>query len=806
MKKLQISCFLLLIGFSTFSFAVASKVTLSFYGTREKENNEPLLLKSNAKIAVKCEWSLAKNYSGKDLWKNTLKKYSGKVDIYSVSYDGFQKCNATEGKRLVSLKCGLNHHNNTKTLDFVRREGETYFLIGFARKKNNTRKRVLYGGTCESLAGTLQTKLILHFCDPAITSNGKPCTMKLPQPTTHKPKSSCNQGCPKKIKQVCGSDNVTYDNRCLLKKTACEKNKEIKVVKKGRCQVPQPTTHKPKSSCNQGCPKKIKQVCGSDNVTYDNRCLLKKTACEKNKEINVVKKGRCQVPQPTTHKPKSSCAQGCFFEIEQVCGSDNVTYDNKCFLEKAACEKNKEITIVKKGRCQEPQPTTYKPKSPCAQGCPKKIDQVCGSDNVTYDNKCSLEKAACENNKEITIVKQGRCEEPQPTTHKPKSSCAQGCPKKIDQVCGSDNVTYDNKCFLEKVACEKNKEITIVKKGRCVVLKPTTHKPKPSCIQGCPKEIEQVCGSDNVTYDNKCLLEKTACEKNKETTIVSNGKCQDTINEPKPSCVQGCSKDLKHVCGSDNVTYDNKCLLEKAACEKNKEITIVKNGKCQATTNEPKSSCDQECPKILDYVCGSDNVTYDNKCLLKKTACEGNKEIKVVRDGICLEGVLFHTGLCGLCPPYSECQSSELCVCPNCTHDGEKVCGSDGKTYNDFCKLQMVACKSNIPLKMVRNGRCGDPLRKPGVKHHNKGKSASSLKTFYICIIVMGVLGIAIALAMCMFQQPKSQTGGVRRNVSSRQNNNSFKGLHKKYRVGVSEQVKKTLTKPNNSEQVKKKL
>ena len=37
------------------------------------------------------------------------------------------------------------------------------------------------------------------------------------------------------IKQVCGSDNVTYDNKCLLEKTACEKNKEIKVVKHGRC-------------------------------------------------------------------------------------------------------------------------------------------------------------------------------------------------------------------------------------------------------------------------------------------------------------------------------------------------------------------------------------------------------------------------------------------------------------------------------------------------------------------------------------------------------------------------------------------
>ena len=58
--------------------------------------------------------------------------------------------------------------------------------------------------------------------------------------------------------------------------------------------MPQATIHKPKSSCIQGCPKIIKQVCGSDNVTYDNTCLLGKTACEKNKEITVVENGRCQ--------------------------------------------------------------------------------------------------------------------------------------------------------------------------------------------------------------------------------------------------------------------------------------------------------------------------------------------------------------------------------------------------------------------------------------------------------------------------------------------------------------------------------
>ena len=52
------------------------------------------------------------------------------MDIYSVSYDGFQTCNAAEGKLLGSTNCGLNHQKNTKALDFVKKEGETYYLIG----------------------------------------------------------------------------------------------------------------------------------------------------------------------------------------------------------------------------------------------------------------------------------------------------------------------------------------------------------------------------------------------------------------------------------------------------------------------------------------------------------------------------------------------------------------------------------------------------------------------------------------------------------------------------------------------------
>ena len=73
-----------------------------------------------------------------------------------------------------------------------------------------------------------------------------------------------------------------------------------------------------------------------------------------------------------------------------------------------------------------------------------------------------------------------------------------------------------------------------------------------------------------------------------------------------------------------------------------------------------------------------------------------------------LKGDDLHSVICGsfLCPPYSKCESAGICVCTQCTHDGKKVCGSDGKTYNDLCELQRVACESNTPLKMTRKGSC----------------------------------------------------------------------------------------------------
>ena len=74
--------------------------------------------------------------------------------------------------------------------------------------------------------------------------------------------------------------------------------------------------------------------------------------------------------------------------------------------------------------------------------------------------------------------------------------------------------------------------------------------------------------SEAVTCKRECLAPHTRC-------VIRQGTEEICL------CIPECPKEIKHVCGSDKVTYNNMCLLEKAACENNKVITVVKTGRCQ---------------------------------------------------------------------------------------------------------------------------------------------------------------------------------------------------------------------------------
>ena len=47
--------------------------------------------------------------------------------------------------------------------------------------------------------------------------------------------------------------------------------------------------------------------------------------------------------------------------------------------------------------------------------------------------------------------------------------------------------------------------------------------------------------------------------------------------------------------------------------------------------------------------------------------------------------------------------------------DGIPICGSDGKTYDNQCKMEFVACESNSEITMKYGGNCRDDYESSSV-------------------------------------------------------------------------------------------
>ncbi|XP_015777118.1 PREDICTED: tomoregulin-2-like isoform X2 [Acropora digitifera] len=169
-------------------------------------------------------------------------------------------------------------------------------------------------------------------------------------------------------------------------------------------------------------------------------------------------------------------------------------------------------------------------------------------------------------------------------------------------------------------------------------------------------------------------------------------------------------------------------------------------------------------------VCGSDEKVYANYCLLRKTACETNTTIKIIRHGNCTTKKKLAKPRCNdeSCPPYAKCNDTDTeiqCTCPNCSsHTGKKVCGSNGKMYIDSCDLRKHSCKENIKVTEAKHG-CAVIERVPLMRRNKtqtqvktkKEKPINNFKTFYISMAFVGGLGVVIGLGMCICRPLKSK-------------------------------------------------
>uniref|UniRef100_A0A7N6B1A6 Agrin n=1 Tax=Anabas testudineus TaxID=64144 RepID=A0A7N6B1A6_ANATE len=400
--------------------------------------------------------------------------------------------------------------------------------------------------------------------------------------------------------------------------------------------------------------------------------------------------------------------------------------------------------------------------------CPSLVAPVCGSDSSTYSNECELEKAQCNTQRRIKVLRKGPCSLKDPCTEvtcsygstciqssdglSAKCMCPLGCEgKPMQTVCGSDGKDYRNECELHQYACKNQKNIRVQYQGHCNPCKDSENNLNTNCLvepvtrqpltygppETCPPEKNPLCASDGQTYPNECAMTATSMQKGIKLRKIHAGKCGNAENcteeclfnsvcvveklKARCSCDPiNCDGVYKPVCGKNGHTYPNECLLHKAECLSKILIPIKHSGPCDLNipspctdkecdhgavcvvkNNEPVCECPEACPQMTDPVCGSDGHSYGSPCEMRAMGCALQKDIHIQHKGPCDEA-------CANCSFGAICDAQTgQCVCASeCVESHQPVCGSDGTTYNSECELHVRACKEQMDLRVVSQGEC----------------------------------------------------------------------------------------------------
>ncbi|XP_050532357.1 agrin-like [Daktulosphaira vitifoliae] len=480
-------------------------------------------------------------------------------------------------------------------------------------------------------------------------------------------------------------------------------------------------------------------VCGSDFQEYSNICYMKREVCLLNKNIVVKYKGPCDPCRHLTcedpeicrldynRQPRCVCSEFCNEDFNPICGSDGKTYANECFLRRQACRMMPDLRIIFHGDCDQginpcinvtcwhgshckinrlgiseclcPEPTL----------CEDSVQPICGTDGLTYESKCHLNRINCISKSDIKMAYEGPCGE---TNLCKKYFCDFGatcklkngvtscecslCSEHYEPVCGSDSNTYSNECKLKYHNCRKKKAIHVIHKGACSdcsqmnceyysVCESDGSKAKCVCPTfKCSNTSGKVCGSDGITYTDLCHLQNASCATRKKIFVAHAGEC-GSYQDQKYNCSKTCvdTNSSEPVCGSDLITYNSECELFQQACIQNSthNLTILFYGDCKESSSIGKMS--------TTHV-SLENTVYGNKDVCKDIKCDFDATCEVGPDGFPRCSCLF-----------------------NCSNNNYPVCSSDFRIYNSLCLMKMEGCQRQHELRLRPMDLCQGMEVKP---------------------------------------------------------------------------------------------